>query len=454
MLYRRFNSTFVNVNDSNEVVKYINGTLKDKFGLDTTAKAKPVAGPDDLLLLLVQYWARDESVFPTEDDRHDVATIMLFQSYTGGRPTEFVHSSKGKAGEDPLGKVEIDKDVQPRESSHHDCDDKSDTEDADDSEYDKLDDDMDCRGDPNSGYSTDETDIAMAENTDESLTIEISGSRESVPQTCTSVKHDEFGEAIRQYKALCYEDICLWIVQNPRPGGRDLLAMEVHLRHHKGVDNKPKPTTFLFRENPLPILCPIFHILTRAIRDDAILVDGYTFAEPFFTTDLGGQGMKAMKVHWKPEWLKRPIFRRSVCSVNGWVKSKTEPMIYSIYAFYIDLLGKDTGFENKLTSYCFRRGTANAVDGVASDAFRDQVMRHDPFTGVFNGAYINNIVRFNIQDAFLESVIFDDGLTRAFIYMSIRCNLGVLKEVPTEMMKSLLAVDPDVVDLERQFKKL
>jgi hypothetical protein len=60
------------------MLKYINGTLKRDFGLDTTSKPKPVAGPDDLLLLLVQHWARDESVFPTEDDRHDVATIMLF----------------------------------------------------------------------------------------------------------------------------------------------------------------------------------------------------------------------------------------------------------------------------------------------------------------------------------------------------------------------------------------
>ncbi|KAM0310589.1 hypothetical protein ACHAO8_007955 [Botrytis cinerea] len=98
--------------------------------------------------------------------------------------------------------------------------------------------------------------------------------------------------------------------------------MEVHLRYHKGVDNKPKLTTFLFRKNSLSILCPISHILTRAVRDDAILVDGYTSAEPFFTADLGGQGMKAMKVHWKLEWLKGPIFRRSVRSTNGWVKSR------------------------------------------------------------------------------------------------------------------------------------
>ncbi|CCD51206.1 hypothetical protein BofuT4_uP085680.1 [Botrytis cinerea T4] len=69
----------------------INGTLEDNFRLDITAKAKPATGPDDLLLLFVQHWARDKSVFPTEDDRHDIITIMLFQSYTGGRPAEFVH---------------------------------------------------------------------------------------------------------------------------------------------------------------------------------------------------------------------------------------------------------------------------------------------------------------------------------------------------------------------------
>ena len=52
------------------------------------------------------------------------------------------------------------------------------------------------------------------------------------------------------------------------------------------------------------------------------------------------------------------------------------------------------------------------VSGAAPDAVRDQVMRQDPFTGVFNGAYLNNCVRFNVQDAFLESDISDDGLTR------------------------------------------
>ena len=41
-----------------------------------------------------------------EDDRHDVATIMLFQAYNGGRPAEFIHVSKGKASQDPLDDAE------------------------------------------------------------------------------------------------------------------------------------------------------------------------------------------------------------------------------------------------------------------------------------------------------------------------------------------------------------
>jgi hypothetical protein len=255
-------------------VKYINGTLKVKFELDTTSKSKPVAGPDDLLLLLVQHWARDEHVYPTEDDRHDVATILLFQSYTGGRPAEFVHSSKGKASEDPLGEAdETDKnkrrqerkDVDNDEDSNADdglvFDDDSDAGDGPEYENDLLfdsDDDVDDADDAtpddegtdetadrDSGYNSDRTDVTMTEDTDDCFTVELDGAGQPVRQNGDADELDEFGEARRKYKALCYEDICLWIVRNPKEGERDILAMEVHLRHHKGVDNKPKPSVAL-----------------------------------------------------------------------------------------------------------------------------------------------------------------------------------------------------------------
>jgi hypothetical protein len=103
--------------------------------------------------------------------------------------------------------------------------------------------------------------------------------------------------------------------------------------------------------------------------------------------------------------------------------------------------------------YIINFSRLKAVLGKASDAVRDQVIRHNPFTRVFNEAYNNQAVRFNVQDAYLESDISNDGLTRAFIHMSIRCNPSAPKEVPKEVIDQLIAADPEIACLERQFKE-
>lgn len=72
----------------------------------------------------------------------------------------------------------------------------SDINDVDGSKYDRLDNDIDCRGGLNSGHNTDDTDIAIAEHTSKGRIIEISESEESVPQICIGVKYDEYGEAV------------------------------------------------------------------------------------------------------------------------------------------------------------------------------------------------------------------------------------------------------------------
>ena len=210
-------------------------------------------------------------------------------------------------------------------------------------------------------------------------------------------------------------------------------------------------TIFLLREHPLPILCPISHILARAIRDDAIQVSGYDQAEPFFSTKLN---KGAVKVHWKAEWLKRPLFRKSVRTESGgWKKSMNQAMRYAVYAFYLVRLGEELGSEDRWTSYCFRRGHVNAILGVAPDPVVDQVMRHDPLTGCIGNAYLNGRVGFNVQDAYLERDPSADGLTRAFTHMSIRCNPEVPKEIPKAEL-DILPHDPDVADLSRRVKTM
>jgi hypothetical protein len=122
MLYRHCNNgRVVNPNDCEEIrkvldqqlyfpamppyadiTKYINATLKEKFQLDDQPATKPVMSVDDLFLGLTHHWSRDRSIFPTEDDRLDLPTIMLFQAYTACRPAELVDGTKCRGATDPL----------------------------------------------------------------------------------------------------------------------------------------------------------------------------------------------------------------------------------------------------------------------------------------------------------------------------------------------------------------
>jgi hypothetical protein len=166
-----------------------------------TSKSKAEAGPDDLLLL-VQHWARDEHVYPTKDDRHNIATILIFQSYTSVQPAKFVHSSKIKTSEDPLGEADKTnknkrrqerKDVDDGESNADDrpeFDDDSDTGNGPENENDLLfdsdndsDDDVATAAeegteetcDRDSGYNSDRADITMTDDTDDCFTTVLDG---------------------------------------------------------------------------------------------------------------------------------------------------------------------------------------------------------------------------------------------------------------------------------------
>jgi hypothetical protein len=71
-------------------------------------------------------------------------------------------------------------------------------------------------------------------------TMEVNELSSPIPESANGPRVTE-SEDMQNWKLLCYEDISLWIVQNRKPGERDMLAMEVLLRHHKGADKKPKP---------------------------------------------------------------------------------------------------------------------------------------------------------------------------------------------------------------------
>jgi hypothetical protein len=97
----------------------------------------------------------------------------------------------------------------------------------------------DGRSNPDSGYSSDR-DRFITESEAESCLMEVDKRSDPAPWSLKNAPLAS-SEERRLWKALYYKDICLWIVQNPKPGERDLRAIEVCLRHHKRADMKPKP---------------------------------------------------------------------------------------------------------------------------------------------------------------------------------------------------------------------
>ncbi|KAM7222743.1 hypothetical protein V8F06_001930 [Rhypophila decipiens] len=56
-------------------------------------------------------------------------------------------------------------------------------------------------------------------------------------------------------------------------------------------------------------MCPVAHILTKALAESVIANEGYqTRAEPFFATK---PSKPALRNRWK-EWLHKPVFRQTV----------------------------------------------------------------------------------------------------------------------------------------------
>lgn len=150
--------------------------------------------------------------------------------------------SKGKASQDPLGEAEdANKGRHSQEATEEDYDNESDASDGpefdvddlfdsdDESNVATLDEGIDEDAGYDSGYGTEERDVTMTDDTDDYSTAAVDELGEPLRQACDAAELDEFGKAVRKYKVLYYEDICLWIVQNPKPGGRDLLAIEVSL---------------------------------------------------------------------------------------------------------------------------------------------------------------------------------------------------------------------------------
>ncbi|RYO79482.1 hypothetical protein DL762_008140 [Monosporascus cannonballus] len=395
-LYTTVNGRYMDRNDAKEVNKYYKCVLVPRFGhRPPNIDGKPVLNVDNLRVILTFNIAFDTNLFPGERHRIQLASCYQILCYTGARPAELVDGERKKPKDGSIEKLFGRKVVQ-------------------------------------SSSSDDDEDQAPPLDEDSKL-LQSHLSQETVGRG--------------RPKALCYEDIQMMIVRHPVTG-RCIPAMAIKFIHHKGADNKPKPTIFYFTPTRKLLFCAISTILALALYDNAFDAPSLTNASIIFRSKPP-RFKQCIPLRWKASKLKIPVFRR----YRGASLSEAEAMLYSKLRDDIGQQSLDSGHEKRWTPRFARRGAANAANGDAPDSVRDQMMRHDPQFVTFHHAYLNEIANFDLQNAFLEEEK-ESQLFRLFAHVSLTRDPRATSNMVPEEVWANLPPDPEIVELEKQRTQL
>ncbi|KAK3389614.1 FluG domain-containing protein [Podospora didyma] len=324
-LYTTVTGQYIDRNDIKELYKYHDCVLIPRFGLRApNIDGKPVLNVDALRVILTFNIAYDTGVVPLERQRVNQAGCYMIICYAGVRPAELVNNERKPPKDGSLDELFGAKAVMSAEV-------QSDNEGAEDN------------------VATDE-DMKVVE---------------------MLLLQETIGRG--RQKALCYEDILMMIVCHPVTG-QATLAMSIKFIYHKGCDNKPRPTIFFFTPSKKLIFCPILLFLALALSDHAFDAKCIDDARSVLAAQVPG-GLLCVPLRWKESMLKIPFFRR--VSRDG-ALSENEAALYATLRDLMARQSLDAGFEVAWTPKAGRRGAANAANGNAPDAVRDQMMRHDP----------------------------------------------------------------------------
>ncbi|KAK1657061.1 FluG domain-containing protein [Colletotrichum godetiae] len=402
-LYTNATGRYMDRNDVKELYKFLHTVLIPRFGYRApNINGKPVLGADNLLAILTFNIAYDDGIFPSERQRPQLAGCYQLLCYTGARPAEIVHAERKKPKDGCTDEIFKLKGVK---SINYEC--GKDVENVDEDDQPPQDED--------------------------SLLLD----RLLLQETAGRGRP----------KALCYEDILMMIVRHPVTG-RAVPAMAIKFIHHKGADNKPKPTVFFFTPARKLIFCAVSTIIALALHDQAFDAASLTDATQVLKTKIRGP-VQSTAIRWKPSMLKVPVFRR----FNGATLAMDEAMTYAKLRDDMGRQSLDAGFERAWTPRFARRGAANAANGNASDAVRDQMMRHDPKFATFHGAYLNENVEFDLQNTFLEEET-EEQMYKVFAHVSLTRDPRATRDMVPKDVWENLSPDPEILELEEQRRKL
>ncbi|KAJ6437019.1 hypothetical protein O9K51_10316 [Purpureocillium lavendulum] len=148
----------------------------------------------------------------------------------------------------------------------------------------------------------------------------------------------------------------------PVPGEtRPRIALIVNLEHIKRTAGRSEPKLFAFREDDMLLYDPLIPMLALAFCDNAFIND-LTGPESL-SSFVVPPDQDRIRVLWKEEWLKRPVFRDVVNGDDGPEISDHRPLSYAKERRHLVRLGRSIGLEKQLEWYDLRRGSGKKLNG-------------------------------------------------------------------------------------------
>ena len=142
---------------------------------------------------------------------------------------------------------------------------------------------------------------------------------------------------------------------------RPRLALVVNLEHIKRTAGEIEPKKFAFREDDMLLYDPIIPILSLAFCDGAFL-NNFKGPEGLYSLVVP-PSQDRIRVLWKKEWLKRPVFRDVEDTGEGIRISPHRALPYRKERTHLIRLGRSIGIEKQLEWYDLRRGSGKKLNG-------------------------------------------------------------------------------------------
>jgi hypothetical protein len=142
---------------------------------------------------------------------------------------------------------------------------------------------------------------------------------------------------------------------------RPRLVLKVNLAHVKRSGGRSDPKEFAFREDDMLLYDPLIPIMALAFADSAF-ANRFGGPDDIYTLVVPANADR-LRVRWKDEWRRRPVFRDVEDGGQGLRIALDRPLRYQRERRHLLRLGRSIGLAKALEWYDLRRGSGKKLNG-------------------------------------------------------------------------------------------